>query len=249
MRLSILVAKKFNFSRRYAKFAIKNGLISVDNVITKNDVDISSDNINFHGIINNFNINEEDFILKKYQDIIFIYKPPFIHYERLKPEDNITISDVVSKFSGYKSISRLDYETDGIIAIIKDDYKINYMKKRYLAIVEGSFPNNLRIKWSIDADNKKKVKVIEDDLGNETILNKITEKNNLSLIEVFVEKASRHQIRAVCANSGYPLLGDKLYGGKNYERLCLHSESITINDTTCNTGKYKDKFLSIIDYL
>ena len=38
-----------------------------------------------------------------------------------------------------------------------------------------------------------------------------------------------HQIRVHAALSGLPILGDTLYGGSPFHRLCLHAESITLN--------------------
>ncbi len=247
MRLSIIVANKYKFSRRYVKKAIKEGLIRVDNNIIYKDINTTSNNIEYIGNINVPKFDVNNYILKKTDKVIFLYKPPFIHSQRLKPSDDFTISDILDYFQEYRSISRLDYETDGIIAIVNKNYEINSLKKRYLAIVEGSFPEKLNIKWSIDADNKKKVKIIPDNNGNYTEIKKIRENNISSLIEITLEKANRHQIRAICSYAGYPIIGDKIYGGINYTRLCLHSESILVNDIYCDTGIYKEKFMSMID--
>ncbi len=247
MRISILLAEKYNMSRRYAKKAIKDGLVTVEGKIIVKDIDTNSNNIKYTGIINKPLFNIDDYILNRTDNIIFLYKPPFIHCERLKPNDDFTISDILETLNGYISISRLDYETDGVIAVINKNFKIDFMKKTYLAIVSGSFPKIINTNFSIDACNKKKVKIIDDNKGNSMTMKNIKENNGLSLIEITLEKAARHQIRATCDFLGYSILGDKIYNGQNFHRLCLHSANIEINNFSCNSSKYEKIFKAIID--
>lgn len=46
------------------------------------------------------------------------------------------------------------------------------------------------------------------------------------LIEATPVTGRTHQIRVHLAEYGYPILGDKLYGGKNHYRLMLHAYSL-----------------------
>ena len=247
MRISARLTQLYPSSRRASKAALRQGLVTLDGKIITKDIEISSGVVEYLGTINTPNFNPEDYILAKHRQVIFLYKPPFMHSDRLHPSDNLTVSDIVKSMPDYKSISRLDYETDGIIAAVRDNLKIQTVKKRYLALVSGSFPEILTANWSIDADNKRKVKVINDGNGNITFMKKIMEKNGISLIEAVLQKAARHQIRAFCAYAGYPIVGDKLYGGQEFSRLCLHSESIEINGLCGNCGKFTEKFIAIID--
>jgi 23S rRNA-/tRNA-specific pseudouridylate synthase len=42
-----------------------------------------------------------------------------------------------------------------------------------------------------------------------------------------IRRGFRHQIRAQLAWLGLPLVGDALYGGLAFPRLCLHAEALT----------------------
>ena len=46
-------------------------------------------------------------------------------------------------------------------------------------------------------------------------------------IVAVIRRGFRHQIRAQLAWLGLPLLGDALYGGLSFPRLCLHAEALT----------------------
>ena len=246
MRISARLTKLYPLSRRAAKEAIFNGFVTLNGKVILKDTDCEG-LLKYEEEITKPCCPVEDYLLLKNNEMLFIYKPPFMHSDRQRPTDALTISDIMEKFSGYKSISRLDYETDGVIGATKEDLKINVLKKRYLAIVSGSFPDTFSAAWSIDADNRRKVHVINDNCGNLVRMRKLRENNGLSLIEAVLEKASRHQIRAFCAHIGHPIRGDKIYGGIKFDRLCLHCESVSINEITAHSGDFGEKFTAIID--
>ncbi|HEX4342121.1 MAG TPA: class I SAM-dependent methyltransferase, partial [Verrucomicrobiae bacterium] len=51
---------------------------------------------------------------------------------------------------------------------------------------------------------------------------------NGQLIEAFPLTGRTHQIRVHAAESGFPVLGDTLYGGSPYARVCLHAAELTL---------------------
>jgi len=54
------------------------------------------------------------------------------------------------------------------------------------------------------------------------------EGGRVSLIEAVPLTGRTHQIRAHAAESGFPILGDTLYGGTPWQRVCLHAEELTL---------------------
>lgn len=246
MRLSVYCAEKFKISRRQVKEAIKNGLISIDKSIIKKDIEIAGT----ENIIADFNIKQLDYNLSDYllyqdNNYVFLYKPPFFHSERLHIDDDLTVSDIYKNFPEYSPLSRLDYEADGIIGMINKNTQLNNISKSYYAFVNGEFPEYIELSKKIDADNKKKVKVLDDNTGFPAVMKRIKFNGKISLIEVTLEKAARHQVRAFSAYLNHSIIGDKLYNGLPFERLCLHCFKYTINDKTFYCNKQTELFLKI----
>lgn len=246
MRLSIFIADKYNISRRNAKDYIKNGFVTQGKSIITKDMEVAGNNdfiLNINKAPVTYNIN--DIMLYKDENYLFLYKPPFMHSERQNPEETLTVSDIYNDYKEYTPISRLDYEADGVLGAYNKKNKITTLSKSYYAIVSGDFYKNITISNKIDADNKKKVKVLDDNNGFIANMKKIEYNGKYSLISVTLEKAARHQVRAFSAYLSHPILGDKLYGGDNFKRLCLHCYSYTINNKTITCQKQTGDFLLI----
>lgn len=246
MRLSVFIAQKYNISRRTAKEYIKNGfVISGKSIITK-DIDIlGNEDIILNVSQNNISYNLNDYIIYQDNNYIFFYKPPFMHSERHTISDSLTVSDIYKNFPDFKPLSRLDYEADGVIGIISKNIPLNNISKSYYAVVCGDFKSNITLSNKIDADNKQKVKVLEDNGAFPAVIKKVSSNGKYSLVSVALEKAARHQVRAFLSYLHFPILGDKLYGGANFKRLCLHCFSYTINDVTVMCKKQTDEFLKM----
>lgn len=250
MRLSIYITKKYNISRRSAKEYIKNGFISSGKSIITKDIEVSgSEEITLNISQQTISYNIQDFILYNDANYMFFYKPPFMHSERHKVSDNLTISDIYKEFPDFIPLSRLDYEADGVIGIISKNKLVNNISKSYYAIVNGDFNKNITLSNKIDADNKKKVKVLGSNNGFPTTIQKVEYNGKYSLLSVTLEKAARHQVRAFLSYLNYAILGDKLYGGENFKRLCLHCYSYTINDKTILCTKQTDNFIDLFHSL
>ena len=246
MRLSVYCAEKFKISRRQVKEAIKNGLISIDKSIITKDIEITgTENIKADFNIKQLDYNLSDYLLYQDNNYVFLYKPPFIHSERLHIDDDLTVSDIYKNFPEYSPLSRLDYEADGIIGMIHKDTQLNNISKSYYAFVNGKFPEYIKLSKKIDADNKKKVKILDDDTGFPAVMKRIKFNGKISLIEVTLEKAARHQVRAFSAYLNHSIIGDKLYNGLPFERLCLHCFKYTINNKTFYCQKQTEIFLQI----
>lgn len=246
MRLSVYCAEKFKISRRQVRQAIKNGLISIDKSIITKDIEITgTENIKADFNIKQLDYNLSDYLLYQDDNYVFLYKPPFIHSERLHIDDDLTVSDIYKNFPEYSPLSRLDYEADGIIGMIHKDTQLNNISKSYYAFVNGEFPEYIELSKKIDADNKKKVKVLDDNTGFPAVMKRIKFNGKISLIEVTLEKAARHQVRAFSAYLNHSIIGDKLYNGLPFERLCLHCFKYTINNKTFYCQKQTEIFLQI----
>ncbi len=144
-------------------------------------------------------------------------------------------------------VHRLDTNVGGIICFAKTskaasriskEIREQRFEKRYLTIVEGSIKSNDEVTLTDfiakDEINKKAI-ITNKTLGKESILKfkKITQMNNLTLLEVNLITGRFHQIRAQLANYGTPIYGDLKYGSSNKGvDLALYAYYISFNHPT-----------------
>ena len=135
---------------------------------------------------------------------------------------------------------RLDTDTTGIIVFCKDMLSMSYMnhyisthevKRGYLALIEGQMGKkegtiNLPIGRDRHVNGKRRV----SPNGNEAITNYKVLKSygKYSLVSIFLQTGRTHQIRVHFSHLKHPLLGDILYGAKDFyiDRVALHSSEI-----------------------
>lgn len=137
-------------------------------------------------------------------------------------------------------VHRLDKNTSGLIIIAKNDivhhrlvdmFKNKEIKKTYLAIIKG-IPREKtgRIENIIGRDKKdrKRMTVLSprEERGKLAITNYeiITHNDRYSLIKLGLETGRTHQIRVHMRHLGMPILGDEVYGRKDFaNRQMLHA--------------------------
>lgn len=141
-------------------------------------------------------------------------------------------------------INRLDRETSGLTLVAKTEqagkllrteFSSRRVEKKYLALVEGSFPLRVETRGLLapdpDSPVKKKMKFIAAETVRpeqasqwcETVFqcletvegassNPWETAGPVSLIEALPQTGRLHQLRATLQSLGFPVVGDKLYG-------------------------------------
>lgn len=189
-------------------------------------------------------------ILYEDNHIIAVEKPPGIPTMPDKSADQ-SMLDMVRLYIKEKYmkpgdvfiglVHRLDRSTGGAMVFARTtkgasrlsrQIREKQFKKTYLAVVEGIVHDKkgkLRNFVSKDKQtNKSKVVESTEDEAREAVLNYrvVSEKGNLSLVEVKLETGRHHQIRVQFSNIGHPLWGDMKYGAKTGKGLGLWSYSV-----------------------
>ncbi len=118
-------------------------------------------------------------------------------------------------------VHRLDRPVGGVMVFAKtskaasrlsDQVRNHILKKEYHAVVVGNINDKGNF---IDKllKNKKENKVSVNPKGKEARLSyeKVSSKDNLSLVRINLETGRSHQIRVQFSYNGYPLYGDQKY--------------------------------------
>lgn len=133
-------------------------------------------------------------------------------------------------------INRLDQPVEGLVLFAKTpkaasnltkQLTSNQMVKEYLAITSAlPIKSAQTLTDYLVKDGKSNLsKVVNSSVkeAKKAILDYkvVTNNGKHALLQIFLKTGRHHQIRVQMANMGTPLLGDKKYGGKSAENLCL----------------------------
>jgi 23S rRNA pseudouridine1911/1915/1917 synthase len=181
-------------------------------------------------------------ILGETPDLIAVDKPPFLLVHPSKPGGPVTLWDRLRELLAYEIagggqvslINRLDRETSGIVLVAKTAEAARHctmamargrVAKEYLAVVTG-WP--YEESWTVGEPILRQGEVTESriwlkrmvhpegapSLTEFSVIRRITHPRfgKLSLIHCVPKTGRTHQIRVHLAHSGYPVVGDKIYG-------------------------------------
>ncbi|MBO6794168.1 MAG: RNA pseudouridine synthase [Balneolaceae bacterium] len=144
-------------------------------------------------------------------------------------------------------VHRLDRDTSGIMVFAKSNSVKEYLqhhwkksKKTYYTVVHGILNEKEGVISSYLTENKiHRVYSTKDrEVGKlaKTEYKVIKESEKYSLVEINLLTGRKNQIRVHFSERGNPVVGDKMYGGKEkgIKRLTLHAASLRIKHPVTN---------------
>ncbi len=146
-------------------------------------------------------------------------------------------------------VHRLDKDTSGVMVVARTQealkaltaqFKNRVVQKRYVALVSGVIKKGsgtIEAGLGRHVKERKKISVHTHKAREAVTLYKVKERfKNATLVEVEIKTGRTHQIRVHMAHIGYPVLGDRVYGGAKAAKLddiviprqMLHAESLSL---------------------
>lgn len=190
-------------------------------------------------------------VLFEDDEFLVIEKPPGVHTHSLTYTEQDNCLSALRSLGygrylyGHQQqekgfLYRLDKETSGVLVYVKspqlhidlrDKFSEVVVTKKYHALVEGNFKHYGVIEHFVKPFGVKGsfVKVVDKSDGSTQKIEaefkqlEFSDEHNHSLVEVKLKTGYRHQIRVQLAALGFPIIGDKKYGGKDANRLMLHA--------------------------
>jgi len=201
-------------------------------------------------------------IIYEDEEIIVINKSPGV---LTHPTFSVKKGTLINKLVFHTSLSdigallrpgvvhRLDKDTSGVIVFAKTDFthrnlveqfKNRKVEKIYLAVVEGKFyPEEKEVEFTVSPskDNPTIMKV-HYLRGKKTLtrIKVLKYFDKVTLVQARPVTGRTHQIRITLAHLGFPIIGDKKYGGEKSElisRTALHSYKLSFQHS--GTGRFQ----------
>lgn len=187
-------------------------------------------------------------IIYEDQDILVVNKPAgMISHARGRYWDEASVAsfirDQVTDMQGERAgiVHRLDKATSGVMVCAKNTATLAFLQKQfakravnktYIAIIQGSVdPPKGLIDIPLARNPSKPQTFVVNSGGKnaQTEYHTIAQQDGYSALQLHPLTGRTHQLRIHLQYLNKPILGDTLYGGKDYQRLMLHAYSITIS--------------------
>ncbi len=139
-------------------------------------------------------------------------------------------------------LHRLDRDTSGVLLLGKDkdfqkivinEFKNQRVYKEYVAWVNGKIAEPMtldkRLK-KLQRGGGAKTVIAKDGVEATTHIEPLAISGSKTKVKAVIESGRTHQIRVHLTGAGFPIIGDKIYGGAEFERLLLHSKKMKFLD-------------------
>jgi 23S rRNA pseudouridine1911/1915/1917 synthase len=171
------------------------------------------------------------------------------HYGSLPSSGKGTSEGAGSERERAGIVHRLDKDTSGVMVVARTEqalkaltaqFKNRVVQKKYLALVAGVIKKGsgtIEAAIGRHVKERKKISVHTASPREAVSVFRVKERfKKATLVEVEIKTGRTHQIRVHMAHLGYPVLGDRVYGGVralkpdslSLARQMLHAESLSL---------------------
>ena len=139
-------------------------------------------------------------------------------------------------------VHRLDKDTSGVLLVSKQLAVHRVLQrsmgdgratKTYLAVVHGTprpIQGAITLPLGVDPLDRRRVAVQENGSPSETRYERVAQGNGVSIMRCRLVTGRMHQIRVHLTASGWPIVGDQVYGRKGdaFPRQALHAWRLSL---------------------
>ena len=166
-------------------------------------------------------------------------------------------------------VHRIDKDTSGLLLVAKtnqvhellaEDFKNKRIKREYIALLDGVFPNGsatIDAPIGRDKQNREKMAVIEEGKHAVTHMKVLKRYQKYTLVSCILETGRTHQIRVHMAYIGYPVHNDPVYSKReatsfgqflhSYKMNFIHPITKKEMEFTCPLPEYFENFLKELE--
>jgi RluA family pseudouridine synthase len=232
IRIDKYLSERFDYLSRSAwQKEIESGKLTLNGVVclSASQKVKSGDSLSYDGReIVESDVDADFSILYEDEIMVVLNKPGDLPVHPAGRYFNNTLTMLYEKHYGEKifPVHRLDRETSGIVLCAKNSEYAALLSnalsdgiKEYIAIVQGNFPEDtMLIDTPIghDAESpvmKKRKAFLGAEESASTVVKKIAVFGSYSLVRCYPQTGRLHQLRVHLLSVGYPIVGDKIYGG------------------------------------
>lgn len=233
--------KAFNHDKiEIASFLFENSGLSPENQEKKPSSGSQKEGLPSYGNLKTVYRNEH---------LLFIQKPKGMNVQNATADDTSIASIIKSEFKGSSlsftpaPLHRLDRQTSGLLAVslsykgalwFSEKIRTHEIRKIYTAVVQGNMEKSMVLEDYITGGSRDEngfYTVTEDAERLEKnrsvtvatpLSHGILEGKEITLVQFEIKTGHKHQIRFQSSRAGFPLTGDRSYGG-SFGPFLLHS--------------------------
>lgn len=238
LRLDVLMREIYrSYNRSTLQKFIESGFVTVDGeLVTKSNTKFTRDvKIELKVPEELKNADVEPDVIYEDEHVVVVNKPAGLLSEakgEYCPERTLADFGMVAH--------RLDRDTSGVMILAKDEDTLHFLKrqfqrrtvhKTYYAVVEGRPKlEQAKIDLPLLRDMKRPTTFRVDPNGkeSETFYRLLKTNGDYSLVELKPITGRTHQLRVHMQYLGHPIVGDRVYGRGDKERLFLHAGELEI---------------------
>lgn len=183
-------------------------------------------------------------VLYEDDEVLAVNKPAGITAQPTPGRVGDSLLDLASAYLQRTAglVHRLDRETSGVTVFGKTNratsdlaaaFREGRVQKEYVAVVSTGLPDEGRIELPLSKDPSRpgrwRASTRANGISAVTLFKRLSDDGVRARVALFPQTGRTHQLRAHLTGIGFPIVGDKLYGGAEGPRCLLHARVLTID--------------------